>query len=844
MTLSQLIERLRLDPSFMNNVTAWQVFPPRQAEYGPFPALDERLMAALAKRGISQLYSHQSEAITAALRGLNVAVVTPTASGKTLCYNLPVLDQVLRNPQARALYLFPTKALSQDQLAELHGLIGEGHLGIGTYTYDGDTPGEARRRVREAGNIVVTNPDMLHTGILPHHTKWVSLFENLRYVVIDEIHTYRGVFGSHVTNVLRRLKRICEFYGSKPQFICCSATIANPKELAERLIEEPVTLVYRNGAPSGEKHFILYNPPVVNRELGIRRSASLEARRIAGLFLSHDIQTIVFARSRLATEVLLTYLRDFVASQGKPPESVRGYRGGYLPNQRREIEHGLRDGSVRGVVSTNALELGIDIGQLSACVMTGYPGTIASSLQQAGRAGRKRDISIAVLVASSNALDQYVVRQPGFFFGRTPEEALINPDNLGIAGSHILCASFELPFRDGEGFGAFNGVQQVLENLERERVVHHGADGVWYWTSESYPSNGISLRTGENENFVIVDTTSGSRVIGEVDRFSAPMLIHEDAIYIHEGQQYHVDRLDWDEKKAYVSAVNVDYYTDADLAVNVSVLDVFEQELRGRTRAARGEVIVTALATVFKKIKLYTHENIGWGQIHLPEQQMHTSAFWFSLPAETVQAMVDRELWHLPVANYGPNWHTQKRAVLERDGHRCRNCGAPEPPGREHDVHHIRPFREFNYVVGMNDNYLQANDPTNLITLCRRCHLQAEASQTMQGALTGVAHLLKGVAPVYLMCDPRDLGVFVEVRSTFTREPTLFVYDSAPEGIGLSERLYSLQPQVLQAALEQVESCSCEYGCPMCIGPVSEGDLSAKANTIGLLRYLSEGSAT
>lgn len=840
MTLTQLVERLRLDPSFMANVTAWQVLPARQAQYGPFPPVDERLRSALQMRGIERLYSHQAEAIAATLRGENVVIVTPTASGKTLCYNLPVLDRILREPQTRAIYLFPTKALSRDQTAELHDLVGQIGANVRTETYDGDTPGEVRRRVRDAAHIVVTNPDMLHSGVLPHHTKWVSLFENLHYVVIDEIHTYRGVFGSNVTNVLRRLRRVCEFYGSKPQFICCSATIANPKQLAERLIEEPVTLVHRNGAPTGEKHFILYNPPVVNKELGIRKSAILEARRIAGLLLSHDIQTIVFARTRLITEVLLTYLRDFVKSQGRSPETVRGYRGGYLPLQRREIEKGLRDGSVRAVVTTNALELGIDIGQLSACVMTGYPGTIASSLQQAGRAGRKRDVSLAIMVASSSPLDQYVVQHPAYFFGRSPEEALVNPDNLLIAANHIKCAAFELPFQEGEPFGHFNGLAQMLEYLEDEKVVHR-AGSSWYWMSEQYPANEISLRTTAAENFVVIDTTQNSRVIGEVDRFGAPMLIHDDAIYIHEGQQYHVDRLDWSERKAYVSAVDVDYYTDADLAVNVSVLDVFAQEERGRTQAAHGEVLVSALATVFKKIKLYTHENVGWGRIHLPEQQMHTSAFWFSLPDETVRALVAREIWRLPISDYGPNWNKQRRLARERDGGRCRVCGAPEPPTREHDVHHVRPFREFSYIPGVNDNYQQANDLSNLVTVCRRCHLEAESSQAMQGALTGVANLVRSTAPLFLMCDPRDLGVFAEVRSVFTRQPTLFVYDTVPAGVGLSERLFGAQAQVLQAALEQVEACPCDWGCPACIGAVTEIDRVAKANTIALLRYLTEG---
>jgi DEAD/DEAH box helicase domain-containing protein len=453
------------------------------------------------------------------------------------------------------------------------------------------------------------------------------------------------------------------------------------------------------------------------------------------------------------------------------------------------------------------------------------------------------------MVASSSPLDQYVVQHPTYFFGRSPEEALVNPDNLLIAANHIKCAAFELPFQEGEPFGRFNGLGQVLQYLQDERVVHQ-AGSSWYWMSDQYPANEISLRTTAAENFVVVDTTEDNRVVGEVDRFGAPMLIHEDAIYIHEGQQYHVDRLDWDEQKAYVSAVDVDYYTDADLAVNVSVLDVFANEERGRTQAAQGEVLVSALATVYKKIKLYTHENVGWGRIHLPEQQMHTSAYWFSLPDETVRALVEREIWRLPMADYGPDWSRQRRLVLDRDGHRCRVCSAPEPPAREHDVHHVRPFRDFGPVPGVNEKHRQAaeksadfprNDPSNLVTLCRRCHLEAESAQAMQGALTAVANLVRNTAPLFLMCDPRDLGVFVEGRSAFTRQPTLVVYDTVPAGVGLSERLFGAQAQVLQAALEQVESCPCDWGCPACIGPVTEVDRAAKANSIALLRYLTEG---
>ena len=638
MNIDQVIDVLQNSPDFRGQVTHWEKIPPCEAKYAPYPAeINPRLVEALKARGIQQLYTHQAEAVEAVLQGKHVVVVTPTASGKTLCYNLPVLHSVLENPENRALYLFPTKALSQDQVAELHGLVETLGVDIKTYTFDGDTPVSARKAIRMVGHIVVTNPDMLHQGILPHHTKWVKLFENLKYVVIDEVHSYRGVFGSHLANLVRRLKRICQFYGTQPLFIGCSATIANPRELFEKLVVEDVILVNKNGAPRGEKHFIFYNPPVVNKELGIRRSAVKEVRSIARHFLSAGVQTIVFARSRLRVEILLTYLRDAMKSLKKPSRLIRGYRGGYLPNQRREIERGLRDGSIQGVVSTNALELGIDIGQLSVSIMAGYPGTIASTWQQAGRAGRGESVSVAVLVSTSGPLVQYIINHPEYFFKGTPEMGIVDPNNLIILLSHLKCAAFEQPFREDEQFGV-DATDELLKYLEEHRVLHRAGDQ-YHWTSEAYPAEEISLRRAAPENVVIVDKTKGERVIGEVDLFSAQMLVHDEAIYIHEGNLYHVDQLDWDRRKAYVKQVNVDYYTDSQTKTDIRVIEVFETEPVSAGNRGCGEVSVTTLVTMYKKIKFETHENVGAGRIHLPEMTMHTSAYWWEL-SETVGEML------------------------------------------------------------------------------------------------------------------------------------------------------------------------------------------------------------
>ena len=626
-------------PGVTEVVTASRVIPARAAEFGRFPeVVDDRLRGVLSEGGIDRPYTHQAEAIVHAIEGRHVAIVTPTASGKTLCYNVPVLSTILNEPTARALYLFPTKALAQDQLAELHTLADRLRVHgeeIGTFTYDGDTPQDARRAIRGRAHVVLSNPEMLHSGILPHHPRWAKLFENLRYVVIDELHAYRGVFGSHLANVLRRLKRICRHYGSAPVFICSSATIANPRELAEHLTEEEFSLVDRNGAPQGEKWFVMVNPPVVNRQLGIRRSYLSETRRLAMECLRRRLQIIVFAQSRLTTEVLTTYLKDGSRQLTGGADGIRGYRGGYLPLRRREIERGLRAGTVRGVVSTNALELGIDIGSLDVSIMAGYPGTIAATWQRAGRAGRRASRSAALLIASSAPIDQFIVQHPEFFFEASPEHALINPDNLQVLLDHIKCAAFELPFTVDEQFGPDDSeadLQSILRLLSDEGFVHQ-TDNQFHWVHDSYPADAVSLRSISSDNFVVVDQSDRTTVIGDVDFTSAPSTLHEKAIYIVEGRQHQVDELDYDGRKAYVSEVDCDYYTDAITHTKVTVLEQFDGGA-GETQS-HGEVHVVSRVVGFKKIKFYTNENVGAGDLDLPEHQMHTTAYWLTVPQAT-----------------------------------------------------------------------------------------------------------------------------------------------------------------------------------------------------------------
>lgn len=636
LNIPETIKELFADSRFGQNIAYIETLPEQQAVIAEFPpALHPSIRKALATKGITQLYSHQREAFDAVSEGRDITAITPTASGKSLCYHLPVLQSILDDPSSRALYLFPTKALAQDQLADLHDLIEASGETILSNTYDGDTAPGLRSKVRKSGHIILTNPDMLHSAILPHHTKWISLFENLKYIVVDELHTYKGVFGSHVAHVLRRLQRICRFYGSDPIFICTSATISNAKELADNLTNKDMLLIDKNGAPRGKKHFVFYNPPIVHEIFGIRRSAVLEVRDLGAFLYQRHIQTIIFARSRVRVEMLVTYMKELTKKK-LFDTTVMGYRGGYLPSERRTIESGLKNGDIRTVVSTNALELGIDIGQLQACVMTGYPGNIASALQQAGRAGRRQEDALIIYVAQSMPLDQYIIQHPQYLLGRQPEEIHIHPDNMLILMDHLKCASFELPFSSTENYGEFE-VQELLAFLQEEGVLLQTTDK-WHWMTDRFPAGEISLRSASQENVIIIDQTfpKETRVIGEMDRFSAMTLLHEEAIYLHQGTQYQVEELDWDEKKAYVTVVDVDYFTDANLAVELKVISEDKRMEDGERTLAYGDLAVLAIPTIFKKIKFDTHDNIGSGPISLPAEEMHTNGTWltFDVPED------------------------------------------------------------------------------------------------------------------------------------------------------------------------------------------------------------------
>lgn len=785
--LVEVLKKWESSPGFLKNITTKKVLPARDGIYSPFPVdMEPRIINLLNRRGIVSLYSHQAEAWSHIRKGQNVCIVTPTASGKSLCYHLPVLARLLESPQSRALYVFPTKALAQDQYSAVHSLIRDLDVPIGTFTFDGDTPQDARRAVRSDGQIVITNPDMLHSGILPQHTKWVRLFENLEFVIIDEIHTYRGVFGSHLANIVRRLNRIAKFYRASPQFVVCSATIANPAELATQIIGQEVITIDKSGAPRGERTIYFYNPPVINKELGIRQSAVKTAKRLALDLLRHKISTILFAMSRLQVEILVKYLRDSLEREHHSPQIVQGYRGGYLPNHRRRIEVGLRSGEIKGIVATNALELGIDIGQLAACFVVGYPGTVASLWQQSGRAGRRSDAAATVFIARSNPLDQFLVQNPDYFFELTPEHARIHPDNLFIVVDHIKCAAFELPFQDGEGFGdlSVSDTTAILTYLTDHRVLNY-SNGKFHWSDRAFPANQVNLRNIPGENTVVIDVET-QKVLAEVDFKSTQTSLHDHAIYNIDAKQYQVERLDWDNHKAYVRKVKPDYYTDAMTYSRVSVVHNTEAKWITSTLVEHGEVSVTRKVIGFKKVRFYTAENVGFGDVILPELTMHTSSYWFTIP--------QKELARLPF---------DTAEIL--DG----------LLGISHALFYVALLAvmcdaaDLGRCVGEKSAKWAAPSPDGV-------------SASNSGLISQKSGISSASAPPTL-----SFGDF---------DPTVFIYDSYPGGVGFSAKLFEQHNALISGTYQLIVNCKCERGCPSCVGPLLNANVRSKDIPLRILR--------
>jgi DEAD/DEAH box helicase domain-containing protein len=741
----------------------------REANEGPGRAklvelpqeLHPEVLAALERMGIDSLYAHQAQALHAATQGPTI-VTTGTASGKSMCFNLPTLHILCEQGPARALYLYPTKALAQDQARALStfGLTRRVRPAI----YDGDTPRETRREIRRSANVVLTNPDMLHLGILPNHDAWAELFSNLAVVVIDEAHVYRGVFGSHVGNVLRRLRRIAAAYGTQPIFMLTSATIANPVELAERLTGlEDVQLIDNDASPTPHRQIAVWNPPLTDEALGTRRSSLGEAAEILARLVRDGARAICFMKSRKGVEVLARLVKqDLQDSDPELAEQVEPYRAGYTPQQRRELEQRLVRGELRAVITPDALELGIDIGELDAVICAGYPGSVAGAWQRFGRAGRRGEESVAVLVASSAAVDQYIARCPETLFDADVESARIDPHNTEIVVQHLKCAAFELPFVAGEPYASLpaDDTRSALRFLADHGVVHESKDR-FHWSADAYPANHVSLRSVGWDNFVIIDKATGS-ALAELDWRATPTMLHEQAVYQHDGEQYQVERLDWENHKAFVTKVVPDYFTTAMSNRKVSVIEETARQKLGRAEAAWGEVSVVEKVVGYKKIRFHTHENAGYGDVRLPDTQMHTTSFRLTVPESVCEEL-----------------SMGRAAAIE--------------------------------------------------------------------GLRGVAVALEAVSALALMCDPRDLGQTLGddgeeggpagggrvPQPGF--DPTLFLFDNVPGGVGLAERIFERAPELLGRARVLIRGCGCPDGCPSCVGATETAGGLRKRAALGLL---------
>ncbi len=770
-------------------VSSW-IQPKRDAVYEDIPGdLHPILKDILKNQFLNGLFTHQVESWRKVKSGKNVVISTGTSSGKSLCFYIPILDEMLWNDQATSLLLFPTKALASDQLIKLSEMLQKinslnKQSKFFAATYDGDTSSSNRITIRNNANILLSNPDMLHLGILPHHTGWERFLTNLKFVVIDEVHLYRGVFGSHFANVLRRLKRILQFYGTQPQFILTSATIANPNEFSEKLIEEKFEIINSDDSPKEERHYFFFNPPVINEDLGLRRGLIDQSLEFAALLLKNNIQSILFSRTRKTVELSLKRFADQYIGE---TNAVHGYRSGYLPTERRKIEAGIRQGSIKSVISTNALELGIDMGKVDAVIMMGYPGAISSFFQQAGRAGRRNQSSAAVLVASASPLDQYIIRHAEFVRGGNPENALLDPDNPLILLSHLRSAAFELPFKDHENFGnlSWDLVKPYIEVLcSIEELTHR--NGKYFWIADQYPASDISLRNIQRNAFILrLNEENRSSIIGEVDFQSAFRTIHPGAVYLHDGASYLVENLDLEKSSADLIPLEEDYITEPKVSNSIKVESIIQSKNYSACSASFGELRVIEKVVGYKRIDWQTQQLIGYEELDLPEQELLTKGTWLCLSPTLINDLRDNNFWQNDANQYGKDWSIIRSVILERDENRCQICGLSFESKTLH-VHHKIPFRSFS------DREL-ANNHLNLITLCPACHKRVEQNIRIRSGLSGVAYLMANISPLFLMCDHRDIGYFCEPESELCqKQPVIAIYDQFPGGIGLSAKLFEM----------------------------------------------------
>lgn len=826
--MKDLVQELIKDPDFREGFAHThfeQACNPHYEEYPP--GLDFMTQKIFQDTGILHLYRHQAEAISQTLSGHHTAISTGTASGKSLCYLIPVLNSLISDISSCSLMLFPTKALCHDQKIQLSSYLSkmESHAGIkvSSGVYDGDTVRDERKRIRDNARVILSNPDMFNIGILPNHTEWSRVFTHLKYVVIDEVHIYRGIFGSHFTNLIRRLKRICRFYGSNPQFILCSATISNIHEFSEKLIEESVQIIDEDQSQKAGKHFLIYNPPFVNKELGIRRSYIQESIRLLRFLRETGQQILLFARSRRVVEMIFTFLEK----REDNTDDIKTYRSGYLASTRRETESNMKSGNIRTIIATNALELGIDIGGIDIVILCGYPGTIAGTRQQSGRAGRRIKSALTIMVTTSDPLEQYLASHPDYLFEKSPEQALIEPNNPYILLNHLGSAVFELPFKTDEKFGDLTHSQltfwlNLLQKMNKIKLSQNN----YYWISEKYPAEDISLRVADPTQFVLLHD---GQIIGKIDKQSALWMAHPGAVYLQEGSIYMVESLDME--KGIVTLIETDpgYFTEHMSKTEVEVAEVSKDEPFRQILKYFGKLRVTTLVTGFRKIHWNTHEILDYGTLELPPTHLMTTGYWFNLSTEIVQQLKEDALWFDDKNVYGKNWEAIRQKVLSRDKFTCQSCGIVNPSRLE--IHHKTPIRQYR-------NLQQANEQDNLVTLCPSCHKEAEAMVKIQSGLSGLSYLLHNLAPLYLMCEKNDLGVHKEANAIFAdQKPCILFYDTVPGGIGLSEKLFFHHQALLEESLKTIDSCPCSDGCPSCTGAVAENGWGSKS----IVRVILEG---
>ncbi len=815
----------------LGEVVYSRIIPSKDAEYAPVPTwFSEGTIRALHKANINLLYRHQREALEAFTNGENVVISTGTSSGKSLVYQIPILEMLSSDEEGTAVLIFPTKALTQDQYKSLIRLVPD--FADRIFIYDGDTPRSARSAIKTKARVIFTNPDMIHAGLLPYHPSWLDFFSHLRLIVLDEAHIYKGVFGAHVANVLRRLKRVTAHYRVDPRWILCSATLANAKALAEKLTAEAFTAITTDSSGGGKKTIEFINPPIVNPEFGLRAGAIVTAAKNARRLLDEMRQVLIFCQSRQSVESAVRRLRDYGVD-------AAGYRSGYLARERRTIESGMKSGETRCVAATNALELGMDIGGIDAVISVGYPGAISALLQRQGRAGRRGSPSKFLLIGSQTPTDQYIMNHPDFLYEKKIEPVLIDPDNLLILLQHLQCTLYELPFPAGETFGGLDAEEtlDLLNYLVSEGAARFSGN-TYYWISSDSPQASVSLRNAGMERIAIVcpnEISGKNEMIGEVDRSSAFWMVHEGAVYFHNGISYHIRKLDLELNTAYAVQAELPYTTEAQKESHIITEHILTTESRPNADIHTAEVTVTAKVVSFKRITNGNRRVLDVTPLDLPEETLQTTAFVIVLKEQLREELRGIHLWTADRNDYGRDWSFIREQILARDGYTCQICHKAMTDSTLH-VHHIKPFRTFM-------NKREANDPANLITLCPDCHETVEAAVHMRGGLVGYATAFHQMAALFCECDPGDLEIITESDcKDFDGRPTIFIHEITPGGFGLAQGIAERFNEINDAVIDLITKCNCRDGCPGCVGAAGESGMGGKAEALAIAERVGEAN--